>query len=112
MVDIKEALAALDELKTLPELRLDEGSDYMTLLRFVQSVAQEREDWRAIEAWLGDDDERDCHIGPSAVGPKGSWTCRLMDMNFHGSRFNADECPTRAEAVSNAATWCRAEMVK
>jgi len=75
----------------------------------LEAAAKEQADWEAIEEWLGDDDEKDCHIGPSAMHP-GAYTCRLVTTLRHGSVFCADDKgATRVEAIAAAAEWCRKE---
>lgn len=113
---VEEALRALDVTTVALGMLSGDHSIHSGALRaircaraFVEAAAKEQVDWAAIEAWLGDDDERDCHIGPSAVARR-SWTCRLVTTFRHGSAFNVDECATRAEALSAAATWCKKEM--
>jgi hypothetical protein len=106
VIDIKEALAALDELKTLPELRLDEGSDYLTLRRFVESVAQEREDWATVEAWLAADEAR---YQASGAQYAGGWYYTVYPDHMRHDRY-AFYGKTPAEALNHAAAFCRAEM--
>jgi len=112
MVEIKEALAALDALTIAArsldqEFGTDRGSANLGKLRsFIESVAQEQRDWVAIEAWSAS------FARVVRILREGGTRLHLviLDTPLRPEQCARFACGTRTEALSKAAAWARAKM--
>jgi hypothetical protein len=114
MTDIEEALAALDAIDG--GIGTEQYGPVRTAMaalgavrRALESVAQERRDWADISAWL----ERHPLFDVREFYDDGfeEWHCLFSDADSEVIETGGDFTgSTRAEALSKAAAWARAEM--
>lgn len=110
---VEEALAALDDAGAYISASA-EGRAYPNQLltgielarTCLESVAQERRDWLAIEAWLAADEDRYQSSGPQYAGGH-YYMLYPNQMRTERHAFYGD---SPAECRAKAAAWCRAEM--
>lgn len=102
----KEALAAVraeladTNLPHIPRRELAKAY-FETLVDDLEAAQQEAEAWEAIEAFVNDRGWG-CYVSrPAAFG---TWGVRIAGDTQVGK--------TRLEALTKAATWCRAELAK
>jgi hypothetical protein len=106
---IKDALEALFELESASACSGYELHLAQQLRIGLEAAVQETRAWEAIEAWLNvperDEPAREITI-TRWVGS--SWEPALAPTD----RNQPPQAETRAEAIGEAAAWCRAELVK
>lgn len=101
--DVGEAIAALAKLKCVSCVDLGDDCPHVTVRSFLESVAQERADRLTLEEWVRAKNQHDAYV---VALPKG-YRATADDGVGPIREFDA---PTRAGALSKAATFCRAEM--
>jgi len=105
MTDIKEALAALDHFKLSAASACCIAATE-TLAKFLESVVQERRDWVDVDKW----NMHPLHLATMSFGMgKYEFVLTQHDPYYKPTSMSFD-APTRAEALSKAAAWARADM--